>query len=208
MKNTWLEIDLSDYENHMALPNIAQAQYLSNFLSNIVKTYQPSSLALLGCAGGNGLEKLIGKSINKIICVDINPNYISTAKNRFENKFNDIYFICSDITSTDFKIEKVDIIFAGLIFEYVDLNIAIRNISNFLNRNGRLAVILQQQSENIPEVSPSEYKSLEKLSEIFKFVSNEELIEFCIIYGLELISINTVQLDSGKIFSELLFQKT
>ena len=48
MKNIWLEIELSDYEGHMALPDVAQAQYLSQYLYNIIELFNPDSVAILG----------------------------------------------------------------------------------------------------------------------------------------------------------------
>ena len=98
-------------------------------------------------------------------------------------------------------------IYAGLVFEYVDLKPAISNMSKFLNKNGKLAVILQQPNENIPEVTPSKYKSLEKLSELFRFVSPIEFSKLCEDYNIKLISQNETELKSGKKFTELIFQK-
>ena len=207
MKNTWLDIELSDYENHMALPGVAQSQYLSQYFSEVLELYKPSTVATLGCSGGNGLERINKNRVEKVICVDINPNFLKEAENRYKDKFKDIEFVCQDIASQDFKIDKEDLIYAGLVFEYVDIKPAIANISKFLNNKGILAVVLQQPNENIPEVSPSKYKSLEKLSRVFRFVSPAKLIELCNFYNIKLVSQKETQLKSGKKFSELIFQK-
>ena len=207
MKNIWLDIELSDYEEHMALPDVAQSQYLSQYLFNTIELYNPGSVAILGSSGGNGLEKIDRNKVKKIICVDINANFLEAAKNRYHNKFDDIEFICQDISSSGFTISNVDLIYAGLVFEYFDLKPAISNMSKFLNKNGKLAVILQQPNENIPEVTPSKYKSLEKLSELFRFVSPIEFSKLCENYNIKLISQNETELKSGKKFTELIFQK-
>ena len=208
MKNIWLDIKLSDYENHLALPDIAQSQYLSLYFSNVLELYQPDTVAILGCSGGNGLEKIDGNKVNKIICVDINPDFLKEAENRYKNNFKDVEFVCQDIASPNFKISNVDLVYAGLVFEYVNIEPAIANVSKFLNKKGILAAVLQQPSENIPEVSPSKYKSLEKLSKLFRFVSPVELIELCNIHNIKLISQKETQLHSGKKFTELIFQKS
>jgi SAM-dependent methyltransferase len=207
MKNIWLNIELSDYENHMALPSISQSQYLSQYFSEVLKLYQPGTVAMLGCSGGNGLEKLAGNKINKIICVDINPDFLKEAENRYRNNFKDIEFVCQDIASQNFKISNVDLIYAGLVFEYVNIEPAIANISKFLNKKGILAVVLQQPNESIPEVSPSQYKSLEKLSQLFRFVSPIKFTGLCSIHNIKLISQKETQLQSGKKFTELILQK-
>jgi SAM-dependent methyltransferase len=207
MKNTWLDIELSDYENHMALPGVAQSQYLAQYLSEVLETYKPGTIAILGSSGGNGLEKIDEKKIQKIICVDINPDFLKEAENRYNNNFRNIEFVCQDIASQNFKINSIDLIYAGLVFEYVEIEPAIINISKSLNKNGILAVVIQQPHKNIPEVTPSKYKSLEKLSQIFRFVSPIKLIELCEAYNIRSISQKEVQLQSGKKFIELIFQK-
>jgi hypothetical protein len=62
MRHPWLEISISDYEAHMALPSVGHAQLLGTALQRTVTQVQPGSLAVLGVAGGNGLE-LIERAI-------------------------------------------------------------------------------------------------------------------------------------------------
>ncbi len=207
MVNPWQKIKLEDYENHMSLPDIKQAQYLSNHLKEVVKMFNPNSLAIIGCAGGNGLEKMNHKTIEKIICVDINPVFLNKAIERYKKSFKNIEFICCDIASEEFKFKPVDLIYAGLVFEYVDYNLALNNVSRFIRPNGKLAAVLQMPNENIPEVSPSPYKSLEILSETFSFVQVDKFIDECKKYGFDLISENKTKLKSGKKFCEPILQK-
>ena len=207
MKNTWLDIKLSDYENHMALPGVGQSQYLAQYFSEVIELYHPHTVAILGCSGGNGLEKIDKKKLEKVICVDINPDFLKEAETRHKNKFKNIEFVCGDIASPDFKIRNADLIYAGLVFEYVDIEPALSNISKFINSRGILAVVLQQPNENIPEVTPSIYKSLEKLSQLFKFISPVNFIELCNAHNMKLISQKETRLQSGKKFTELIFQK-
>jgi hypothetical protein len=76
MRNPWLDIPLGDYEAHMALPAIGQSQLIADELDILVRTYAPSSVAILGCAGGNGFERLIDTSVSRVVGIDINPQYI------------------------------------------------------------------------------------------------------------------------------------
>jgi SAM-dependent methyltransferase len=206
MINQWLEISLDDYENHMALPSIGQSLYLSTYFKENLEKYEPKSIAIIGCSGGNGLENINSEKVKRIICVDINPKYLEIAQNRFESYFNDIKFICTDISSDKCNFAPVELIFAGLLFEYVDNKLAINNISKLIKVNGRLVVILQLPSSDIPEVSPSPYKRMEKLNELFSFVSGDNLIELCEAVGLILKSKNKTRLNSGKEFLEIVLQ--
>jgi len=205
--NPWLEIELKDYESHMALSSIAQAQYLSGVFAQAVQTYSPKSAAILGCAGGNGLEVISNSNMDRVVCVDINPVYISVAKERFSSKFRQGEFLCVDILSSSFSFKPVDLIFAGLIFEYVDYNAALANICKVINPSGKLVAVLQLPSENIPEISPSQYTSLNKLNGIFNFVSPNCFQEGAKLNQFEIIESEQTTLQSGKSFQEIVFRK-
>ncbi|KAB2840664.1 MAG: class I SAM-dependent methyltransferase [Melioribacteraceae bacterium] len=205
--NPWLEIKLNDYESHMALSSIRQAQYLSGVFAQAVQKYSVKSVAILGCAGGNGLEIISNSNIDRVVCVDINPAYIGVAKERFSSKFRQGEFLCADILSSSFSFKPVDLIFAGLIFEYVDYNIALANISKVINQSGKLVAVLQLPSESISEISPSQYTSLNKLSEIFNFVSPNGFQEAAKLHQFEIIESKRITLESGKSFQEMIFEK-
>ena len=205
--NPWLEIELEDYESHMALSSIGQAQYLSGVFAKEVKKYSPKSTAILGCSGGNGLEAISNSCVERIVCIDINQEYIAAAKKRFSGSFKQCEFLCCDILSSSFSFQPVDLILAGLIFEYVDYNSALANISKVINPAGRLIVVLQLPSRAIPEISPSKYTSLNKLSGIFNFVPLIDFQEAAKLHQFEIIESKQTTLKSGKSFQEMIFQK-
>lgn len=205
--NPWLEIELEDYESHMSLSSIGQAQYLSGVLMQAVQRYSPKSIAILGCAGGNGLEAISKSLVERVVCADINPEYVAAAKKRFSGSFNQCEFLCCDILSSSFSFEPADLIFAGLIFEYVDFNSALANISKVVKPSGSLVVVLQLPNEEIPEISPSKYTSLNKLGELFNFVSPIGFQEAAKRVGFEILESKQTTLKSGKSFQEMVFQK-
>ena len=54
MPNPWLTIPLADYEAHMALAEVAQAQFLARTLGALIDARpQARSVAVLGCAGAS-----------------------------------------------------------------------------------------------------------------------------------------------------------
>ncbi|RPI77037.1 MAG: hypothetical protein EHM45_10650 [Desulfobacteraceae bacterium] len=63
MKNPWLEIPLCDYEGHRALPQVAQARLLADVFARALGRYSPESVAVLGCAGGSGFERIDPETI-------------------------------------------------------------------------------------------------------------------------------------------------
>jgi hypothetical protein len=51
MNDPWLDVPLADYEGHMALPGIEQAQLLSDVFAGAPAKFSPRSVAVIGCAG-------------------------------------------------------------------------------------------------------------------------------------------------------------
>ena len=87
MKNPWLDIPLSDYEGHMALPEVAQAQLLADVFAAQLEINKPRSLAMLGCAGGNGFERIDPEVTRRVVGVDLNGRYLHEVCARFGTKF-------------------------------------------------------------------------------------------------------------------------
>lgn len=63
MKNPWKSVLLSTYEAHMALSNVQQLQTLNEITREQLHQYPVNSIAILGVAGGNGLEHINQKSL-------------------------------------------------------------------------------------------------------------------------------------------------
>lgn len=61
MNNTWENIEISDYENHMRHDSVLQLQCLCEIMNNQFFEYDINSIMILGVAGGNGLQLFNGK---------------------------------------------------------------------------------------------------------------------------------------------------
>jgi len=81
--NPWEDILLEDYENHMKLENIRQLQTLNGIINEQLYRYAVSEVAILGIAGGNGLEHIDPARIKTVYGIDINQQYLDTCKKRF-----------------------------------------------------------------------------------------------------------------------------
>lgn len=207
MKNPWLLIPASDYESHMALPEVAQAQALNRLMASALAEYTPASLAVIGCTTGNGLEHINTAYTRRAVCVDINPDYLKVLKSRFAEKISHLELIEADVTAPDFSIDPVSMVFAGLVFEYLDVAAALRNIARCLNPGAILLSVLQLPSPESPPVTATRYKSLERLATIMNLVSPSEFCAMCGSVGLKQIRTDTIQLKKGKAFCVALYQK-
>ncbi len=184
----------------MALPEVAQAQALSNLMSSVLKEYAPSSLAVVGCSTGNGFDHINTACTSRVIGVDINPDYLKVLQARFGGRIPCLELINADIAAGDFRIEPVSMVFAGLVFEYVDVLCALRSIARCLSCGGILAAVLQEPSTESAPVSVTRYKSLELLSPVMKLVPAGEFSAMCGSVGLDKIRTDTIVLKKGKSF--------
>jgi hypothetical protein len=75
----WLSIPLADYERHMALPQVGQAAALASEFERLLREHRPAAVALLGCAGGNGLERVDPATTQRVVAPDLNPGYVAGA---------------------------------------------------------------------------------------------------------------------------------
>lgn len=82
MRNPWLDIPLEDYEGHMSSPGVAQLKALADLFEEALNQCRPKSVAILGIAGGNGLERIDISVTNQIVGIDIHPTYLEVVRNR------------------------------------------------------------------------------------------------------------------------------
>ncbi|MCX7829862.1 MAG: hypothetical protein N2445_02210 [Acidobacteria bacterium] len=128
-------------------------------------------------------------------------------KERYKKNISKIETIKCDLNSERVSLKEVDLIYGALIFEYVEIKRALKNISKWLKREGVLVSVLQLPCKEIPEVTTSQFKSLEKLSSIMKLVEPQNLIEEAKKNNLFLDFSLTHPLKSGKKFWEGRFKK-
>lgn len=206
MDNPWKSIPLSDYEGHMALPEIGQSTMLSGEFGKLLHDYRPKDVALIGCAGGNGFENGAKAGLSRLVGIDINSDYIERARERFSQEVVGLELYCADIEADLPTIQPVDVIFAALLFEYVDIEIALQNIKKLCKPIAILGTILQLPKAGAAAVSVSPFTSLEAVGTIMRLVPPQELREAAEAIGFASISERTIALASGKQFALQVFR--
>ena len=201
MRTPWLDIPLEDYEQHMALPQVAQAQLLADELGALVAAYRPSSVAIIGCAGGNGFERLVGAGVARLVGVDINPSYIGVVARRYGGSLPGLELHAANIESEVALFEPVDLIYAALLFEYVDVGRAMRTLMRHCRPGAALATLLQLPHAGIAAVSPSPFASLRALEPVLRLVSPAQLRAHAEDAGFGHESTVTIVLPTGKQFA-------
>lgn len=206
--NPWLEIPLADYESHMALPEVGQAPYLADRMATWVRATGARSVAVLGCAGGNGFDRLPRSQVQRVVGIDLNPDYLAVARARHQGRFQRLELFARDLLDPDFQLEEpVDLAFAGLFFEYVDVAGALAKIRPLLDPGGRLGAVLQLPSETIAEVTPTPYRSLERLGGLMALVDPDRFAALAGAAGYRVVESGRTCLASGKAFQEVLLER-
>jgi Methyltransferase domain len=207
METPWLKIPLADYEAHMALPEVAQAEFLASVFAYQLKELRPRSLAVLGCAGGNGFDRIDISLTKRVVGIDINRDYIQSVAKRYHQMFDTLDLCVLDIASDSMQLEPVDFVFAGLIFEYVEVSRALANVASLCSPGGQLVTVLQMSSPALSAVTPSPFDSLQSLAPIMKIVDPAAFAFLANEAGFEPISSSRTRLPSGKEFAIGRFEK-
>ncbi len=197
MKNPWLNISHSDYENHMI--EVGQAQVLNGLTKYCLEKYLPENFALLGCSTGNGLEHIKTEITKRVYAIDINPEYLKITNENFESKINNLEIYNIDIQNDELAIKNIDLFFVGLVLEYVEPEKALNKIIKTLRKKGILSIVIQT-NKNTSFVSKTKYNSLEKLSYISNEVNEKEIDRFIQSKNLELIKREKIELTKNKSF--------
>lgn len=197
MQNPWLEIAHEDYEGHMT--EVGQAQVLNKLTKYALEKYKPQTFALLGCATGNGLEHVNAEVTNTVYAVDINPDYLQVVEEKFSDRIKNLQTLNIDIAKSELTFNDIDLVFAGLILEYVEPIGALNRIIKVLSDRGVLVIVIQKNKKTT-FVSKTKYKSLEKLSGVSHEVNEQEVHEFLIQNKMVLSKREEVELTKEKSF--------
>jgi hypothetical protein len=94
----------------------------SDHFELLIKRNSPAGVAIIRCAGGNGLDRITPGQVERVVAVDINPNYVEEVRMRHASRLGCLEVICGDVQAESLHFEPVDLIYAALIFEYVDIS--------------------------------------------------------------------------------------
>ncbi|HTV51926.1 MAG TPA: class I SAM-dependent methyltransferase [Steroidobacteraceae bacterium] len=198
-QNPWLAIPLADYESHMALPEIGQAQLLREQLLAAAQGGCARSVAIAGCAGGNGLAEL-GRLVPRIVAVDLNPHYIEAVRRRFAGRITGLETYVTDLEQGAPACAPVDLVYAGLLFEYVNVCRAMASLRQLCRDGGELVAVIQLAAGTPGFVSPSPYGSLRPLEAFARLHSSSALDEHASRAGFSTARWRSIRSAGGKGF--------
>jgi hypothetical protein len=137
--NPWLSIPLEEYESHMS--EVRQSELLSELFREALDRCRPRSVAILGIAGGNGLEHIDATVTTRIVGIDINSPYLQQVRSRYAHlpglELHEV-----DLSAGLPAIEPVELVHAALIFEHA---LCLPAAVSMTAPGGHLAVVLQER---------------------------------------------------------------
>jgi SAM-dependent methyltransferase len=203
--NPWLQVSPSDYEGHMR--GIGQLDALNQIFREVYREVRPSSLAVLGCTTGNGLEHVDPEVTKACTGVDIHPEYLRIARQRFPNPGYALDLVCADLTLIELPLSHYQLVHAALLLEYVEPRDLLGRISRWLAPGGRCTIVLQLPAEGKAMITPSPYPSLGSLSGIMRLRDPQEVRRIAKDFGLEEVRSWEVPLPGAKRFQVLVFAR-
>ncbi len=174
MKNPWREVPLDQYERHMAEQKVYQLQELNRLMERQLNGYPVNSVAILGVAGGNGLEHIEADQYESVVGVDINDEYLNACWRRYPKLQSCLKLICADLRKPEISLPQVDLVIANLVLEYIGIGCFFHCLDTIRPRLVS-CVVQQGQKENV--VSPSPYvQELQRVEEIYQDIDPTGLV--------------------------------
>jgi len=196
-ENPWLRVPLADYEGHMRAPGVEQLDVLAELFGRVLTTCAPHSVAILGVAGGNGLDFVHPSLVRRVVGIDINPAYIDETARRYADLPLELH--CADLATDDLGgIEPVDLVHAALIFEHAGTDGCVETAVRLLRPDGYLSLVLQLPSATTAEVSPSGFDSIQLLRDDFSLVDRDVLVQRLCDQNLRLVDESTRMTGGSK----------
>lgn len=199
MSHPWLDIPLADYEGHMDSADVAQLTVLAELFKRALDFCRPESVAVLGIAGGNGLEQIDGSVTKRVVGVDINQRYLDETQRRF-GALSGLELYCRNLGERSLDLDPVAMVHAALIFEHAGLGVALENALSLVVPGGKLSVVLQLPSMEEQGVTSTRYESLQTLSRHFTFIDVNDFQQLLGTNGFQLVEQETRSLPRGKSF--------
>jgi hypothetical protein len=195
----WLNIPLADYEGHMSAPEVGQLRVLSDLFAEALAFCRPDSAAILGIAGGNGLEHVDPSATRRLVGIDINPAYLEALRQRHEDRLN-LELHCVDLAQQGVNVNPVQLVHAALIFEHAGAGRCLDNAIALVAPGGALSVVLQLPSHAASDIAATPYQSIQALAGHFSLIDPEWFCSSLAQSGFRLQQETTRSLPGGKRF--------
>jgi hypothetical protein len=172
----------------------------------MLEQHRPRSVAVFGCAGGNGFQWISPDVTERVVEVDINPTYVERLRIRFNGRFPGLELFVGDIQTDEVPFRPVELVFAGLVLEYVNVEVVLRRVHSLLVAGGVLGTVVQLPHPASAAVTPSPFRSLQALAAVMHLVPPSRLTDLARRHGYSEIESRVVESLGGKRFQVQAFR--
>ena len=98
---------------------VGQLQLLHEITAEQLAAYPSRAIGVLGVAGGNGLDLINPGTTDAVYGYDINADYLAACAARYRDSLGERLHLVESSIDRTLAIERVDLLIANLIIEYV-----------------------------------------------------------------------------------------
>jgi hypothetical protein len=153
----------------MKSAGVQQLGPLSELFAEALAFCRPASVAIIGIAGGNGLDHINGNMTQRVVGLDVNPLYLDAVRRRY-SMVRGLELYCIDLAEQLVDLEPVQLVHAGLVFEHAGVGRCLDNALSLLAPGGPLSAVLQLPSEIEQDVGPRQSPSIQSLKSHFSLI--------------------------------------
>jgi len=201
----WLAIDLDVYERHMGDPRVRQRQLLHDITGAQLADHPARAVAVLGVAGGNGLDLIDPDTIDAVYGFDVNADYLAACDTRYREVFGDRLHLVVGPIDPSTVIARVDLVIANLIVEYL----GVAEFAAFLAINatsiGVLSCVIQRDADRGFVSSSDDSSAFDVLASVSSSIDPEALTAATTAIGFEALGRSEHPLPNGKALVRLDF---
>jgi SAM-dependent methyltransferase len=199
-RNPWLDVPAEDYEGHMDHPDVDQLNFLSRLLADALRDLRPEALAVPGSAMGTGFEHIDPEITLRVLAVDIQLAYLKILQDRHGDRLSGLETACADLRNYEVDSNAFDLVFAALIFEYLEPEPLLQKFTEWLRPGGWLVSVLQLPAKGHGKVSATPFEGVRVLEPIIHLLNPEDLKKLAASKGLGLVQENIEVAAAGKEF--------
>jgi len=199
--NPWISIPAAVYEGHMKSPLVLQQQFLSGVFREVLEHHRPGSIAVLGCATGNGFEHVDPLITRSVVGIDINREYLAIVLDRYGGSLPGLRVILGDIAACDLEAGSLDVVHCALVLEYVPPHVVVAKTTEWLRADGVMGVVLQLPAAGHEKVTETEFKNvLSCLEPVMHLVDPDDFTKLAAGAGFRQARAEVRRLETGKQF--------
>ena len=206
MTNPWEEISLDDYEKHMSLDSVRQLQALDSIMKEQFAAYPVETAAILGVAGGNGLEHIAADKFRTVYGIDINADYLRAVSQRYTRLSGVLECLHLDLINEAEKLPQAQLLIANLLIEYIGYGAFQQAVLQTAPRY--VSSVIQINTDGEQWVSESPYlHAFDRLDEVHHQMEEAALTAAMNEIGCSLILQESYPLPNGKSLVRLDYMK-